>query len=148
MVTSTFEFGDQQKHSMEIRWSALGFEEYILDGVLVEKRWGFAFSGERNFMVDGAQIRISYQLGWRDFSSQAYINDVLYVEELFPDIAKKTNKARKKTSLRSFVISVIVWMIIGYVGMYAYRAYQLEQHKSRIDCSKLPPNANNGQPCP
>ena len=149
MRVAKFTFGENPRRHMEVYWSALGFERYVLDGRVLLKCWSFSFSGERTFAVDGKQLRIAHHLSWKEFHSPVYLDDQLIVEELFPDLTQQIQKARtKRWSWRSFAISVAVWMVIGFVAMYVYDYYRAQQHVSR-DCPK-PQNtvvASDARPC-
>jgi hypothetical protein len=136
MAVAKFSFGEKPQRTMEVHWSALGFEKYVLDGRVLLKRWELSFSGERTFEVDGRQLRIVYHLSRNDYYSKVFLDDQLIVPELFPNIAENLQKARaKRWGWRSFAINLVVWMIIGFVGMYAYNYYQSQQSASR-DCPK------------
>ena len=136
MAVATFSFGERPQHTMEVHWSAFGSEKYVLDGRVLLKRWELGFSGERAFDVDGRRLRIVYRLSPKEYYSKVFLDDELIVPELFPDIAEKIQKARaKRWRWRSFAVNLVVWMIIGFVGMYAYNYYQAQQTASR-DCPK------------
>ena len=96
MAVATFSFGESPKRTMEVHWSALGFEKYVLDGRVLLKRWEISFSGERTFEVDGKQLRIVYRLSRKDYYSKVFLDGELIVPELFPEIAAKVQKSRSR----------------------------------------------------
>jgi hypothetical protein len=124
MAVATFTFGNPA-HTMEVRWSALGFEEYLLDSQRIEKRWDmWTFSGERTFLVDGRQLRIAHHVSRNEFYARAYLDDELIVSELFPETAARFAQRRPRKSWRWHLGNFIVWMVIGFVGMYVYNHYR------------------------
>jgi hypothetical protein len=56
MPIARFTFGQTPVRRMEVHWSALGFEKYVLDGKLLAKRWSIGLSGEETFVVDGSSF--------------------------------------------------------------------------------------------
>ena len=136
MPIAGFTFGQTPTHTMEVHWSPFGFEKYVLDGELLEKRWTMSFSGERLFDVDGRQVRIVFRMSPKDYYSKVFLDDELIVPELFPEVATKLEKARAQGwGWRRFVVNFVVWMVIGFVGMYAYNYYKSRQTNAS-DCAK------------
>jgi hypothetical protein len=45
MAVAKFSFGEKPQRTMEVHWSAFGFEKYVLDGRVLLKRWELSFSG-------------------------------------------------------------------------------------------------------
>ncbi|MDQ8020919.1 MAG: hypothetical protein REI94_03715 [Moraxellaceae bacterium] len=127
MYVATFTFGDDPVHLMEVHWSSLGFEKYVLDGRVLQRRWAVSFTGERVFDVDGKRIRIAFSVSPAGFYSKALVDDETLVEELFPEIAARFEKLRSRQGgWRRFVSSFAIWMVVGIVVMYGYHSYKAQ----------------------
>jgi hypothetical protein len=147
MPIASFTFGQTPTRRMEIHWSAFGFEKYLLDGKLLLKRWALSLSGERTFFVDGRQLRIVFHMSPKDYYSRVFLDDQLIVPELFPDVAAKLEKVRAH-GWRRLVINLVVWMVIGFIGMYGYNSYKSgEANTSECPKPKAMLTASNAKSC-
>lgn len=136
MPVASFTFGQSPIHKLEVHWSPVGFEKYVLDGRLLAKRWSLSLSGERVFNVDGKRLRIVCRLLPKNYCSKVFLDDELIVPELFPEVAAKLEEARARGwGWRRFVVSLVVWMVVGFVGMYGYKYYKSQQMNAS-DCPK------------
>ena len=95
-----------------------------------------SFSGERIFGVDGKRLRIAFRMSPKEYYSKVFLDDELIVPELFPDVAAKLEKARaQRWGWRRFVVNLVVWMVIGFAGMYGYNYYKSQEIRGS-DCPK------------
>ena len=116
-MRTTFAISDTSPDTFEVIWNWWGREEYRFNGELLAHYWSAAFSGERRFEVPGHVVRIAFAVRGQDYIARAYVDDQVRVAELFPELQMKT---QRKVPLKSRLITIAIWMVIGMVGSYVY----------------------------
>ncbi|MBT0588190.1 hypothetical protein [Alteromonas oceanisediminis] len=80
----------------QVKFSKLGFERYYYDGKLLMRRWSFKFIDTVSFNVDGHAVDIKVNLYPKTFSTQAFVDGALIVEELLPDMKEQVEKGQQQ----------------------------------------------------
>ena len=89
------------EHKFEVDFSYFGSEKYYLDGELIHKSWNFSLSGTREFKVGSRQLRIEVSVKPSNYYCKVYLDEELYIEELFPAFKDKVDKRNKRFELPS-----------------------------------------------
>jgi hypothetical protein len=110
-----------EDNEFTVHYSYLGFEKYYLNGELVRKGWNFQFRGTREFTVGEHQLKIDVCVLPNSYHCKAYLDDDLYVEELFPEFRDRfiKAKAKRKSSPTKMVFLTIIWAAICFT-MFQY----------------------------
>ena len=104
----------------EVEFSKFGFEKYFYDGRLLKKRWSFKLEDTLPFEVDGRLVEIKVNLYPKTFSTQAFIDGSLAVEELLPDMKRqikvrqsqaKKDKPKKLQLIGIWVVFVLLFLV-------------------------------------
>jgi hypothetical protein len=92
MPKASFNFGTAEPHTMEVVYRWWGREEYYLDGSLLEKRLNLSLSGLREFQIGGHSVRIEVSASPEHYFTRVFVDDKLYVPELFPEFKARLDK--------------------------------------------------------
>lgn len=116
------------EHELLVAFSYLGFEKYILDGVLIHRAWDFRFRGKRKLKVGDKELVIDLSVAPGDYYCRAYLDGELYIEELFPEFRERA-KANRRLSIKDkmwllaclLACLVVCWLTILGLAFYQYQ---------------------------
>lgn len=118
-----FEVGIEERHVVEIFMSTWGTEVYAVDGNEVLRQKSFSIWGARRFDVGdvekhSVEIRIDMFPSWKSliapvWIAEAYVDGVLVVADLFPDIRKRLRAINR---IRSIVLAICFCVLTSLVG--------------------------------
>lgn len=105
---------DVRGKPFKVDFSMFGLEKYYFNGELLKKRWSFKFNDRLTFDTDGGKVEIVVSLSPKSWSTQAYLDNELVVEELFPEFKKKIEdgKKTKAMSKSSMFKNAILWCVL------------------------------------
>jgi hypothetical protein len=108
---------DVNGKKFEVDFSLFGAEKYYYDGTLLKKRRSFKFNDRLVFDTEEGKIEIVVSLSTENWSTQAFINDRLIVDELFPEIKKKIEDRKNSNGVSqlSMFKKVILWCVLTIV---------------------------------
>ncbi|GAA0819424.1 hypothetical protein GCM10009111_23400 [Colwellia asteriadis] len=86
---------DVRGKEFKVDFSMLGSEKYYFNGELLKKRWNFKFNDRLVFDTDEGKIEIVVSLSPKSWSTQAFLDNELVVEELFPEFKQKIEDGKK-----------------------------------------------------
>jgi len=111
-MKSTFEVNGKE---FKIVYSMLGRERYLYDGKVIRSGWSLKAKSIEVFDIAGDDLKIDNSASFKDFSSKAYVNGELIVEDLFPEVTNRylnRNKRSWKKALTSMTISCAATILI------------------------------------
>jgi hypothetical protein len=108
---------DVNGKKFKVDFSLFGAEKYYYDGALLKKRTSFKSNDRLVFDTDEGKIEIVVSLSTKNWSTQAFINDRLIVDELFPEIKKKIEDRRNSNGVSqlSMFKKVILWCVLTVI---------------------------------
>jgi hypothetical protein len=113
MPSASFSFGSSEPHTMEVRYSWWGREEYYLDGSLLEKRLNLSLSGQREFRIGAHSVRIEVSGGPKEYFTRVFVDDKLHVEELFPKFKARVEKWGKQCFDILLILAALAGVLIA-----------------------------------
>ncbi|OWQ48488.1 hypothetical protein CDL60_00875 [Roseateles noduli] len=127
-MTSSFRFGENDRHEFKIVCGWLGGEKYYVDDRLVSSRWSFSFDGAHEVTYEQHRIRIEVKITLRPRKviSRAYVDGVLKVDDLFPEYSAYVEKQRRKLegwTWTAWFAKVFVWGLISFTAMTIYKRF-------------------------
>jgi hypothetical protein len=114
---------DVNGKEFKVDFSMLGSEKYYFNGVLLKKRRSFKFNDRLVFDTEEGKIEIAVSLSPKNWSTQAFINNELIVEELFPEFKQKIEdgKSSKGMGKSGMFKNVILWCILTIVFLMIFQ---------------------------
>lgn len=114
---------DVKGKEFKVDFSMLGFEKYYFDGRLLKKRWNFRFNDRIEFDTENGKIEIDVSLSSKSWSTKAFLDGKLLVEELFPEFKQKIEdrKKSKRMGFRGMVKNVILWCVLAIIFMSIFQ---------------------------
>ncbi|GAB5382089.1 MAG: hypothetical protein Alis3KO_36020 [Aliiglaciecola sp.] len=99
--------------TFKVVFSKLGFEKYYYDEKLLKSRWSFKFIDTLSFQINENLVEIKVNVYPKTFSTQAYVNGELVVEELLPEMKKQVEEGKKisKRDKKKNAQLLIVWFV-------------------------------------
>ncbi len=97
----------------KVDFSMFGSEKYYYDGELLRKRWSFKFNDRLIFDTAEGKIEISVSLSPKAWSIQAFLDNELIVEELFPEYKQKIEDRNNTKGMRksSMLKNATLWCV-------------------------------------
>lgn len=125
-LTSSFRFGEGDRHEFKILFGLLGGEKYYVDGRLVSSRRSFSFDSTYEVVFEQHRIRIEVKITLhpQNFIARAYVDDVLKTDDLFPELRAYFDEQRKRREGRgwtSWFAQVFLWCTISLIAMTIYK---------------------------
>lgn len=104
----------------------LGHEKYFYDGKLLLKRWNFRFKDRLAFECDGCKVEIDVSISRNEWSTRAFIDGVLAVDELFPAYRAKIEQAKSRRESRAFWVlkNLSLWLVLAAVILAIFRSFE------------------------
>ncbi len=103
------------KRNIDLKFSYFGLERYYVDGKLIDKRWNFKASGNREFLVDSDIVRVDINMLPSKYSCKLYVNNELHIEDLFPELRKKIERIKSDGVTPHWFKSLVIMLIIAAI---------------------------------
>ena len=99
----------------KVDFSMLGSEKYYFNGVLLKKRRSYKFNDRLVFDTEEGEIEIAVSLSPKNWSTQAFFNNELIVEELFPEYKQKIEDGKNSKGIgkSGMFKNVILWCFLN-----------------------------------
>ena len=115
---------DVSGKEFKIVFSMFGIEKYYYDGRLLLRRWSFKFKDRLRFEVGGCVVEIDVSMTYKSFSTQAFVNNELAVEELFPEFKTRVETSNPKTNNRSLLVNFVLWLVLSIVLLSLFQWFK------------------------
>ncbi len=83
-MKTTFYIGKNPEHKIDVSFQKNGKEIIHVDGKCVLNNWSISRKGSRAFNAGKHSISIEYVGNFYDWSCKVFVDDCLYMHELFP----------------------------------------------------------------
>jgi len=139
MTTAIYRFGENSKHEMRVTFGLLGFEEYIADDKLLKRQRTFRTSGSESFLVGEHRVTITVAATQGSWSSKAFVDGKVCVDDLFPKFARRVQAKRyKPTGWRRFIVNFILWLLVGFGVSFVYSYFKQSTAAGQSSTEKAP----------
>ncbi|CAM4187928.1 hypothetical protein [Pseudoalteromonas byunsanensis] len=114
---------DVRGKEFKVVFSMFGSEKYYFDGELLKKRWNFKFNDRLVFETNEGKVEIVVSLSPKAWSTQAFLDNELVVEELFPEFKQKVenSKQTKGMSKSSMFKIAILWCALTVMFLLIFQ---------------------------
>lgn len=114
---------DVNGKEFKVNFSMLGLAKYYFTGVLLQKRRTLKFNDRVVFNTDEGKIEIAVSLSKNNWSTQAFLNNELIVEELFPEFKTKfqANRESKATGGLGMLKKAILWCVLTVIFFLVFQ---------------------------
>ena len=105
---------DVKGKKFKIDFSMFSSEKYYFNGILLKKRRNFKFNDRLVFDTEEGKIEIAVALSPTNWSTQAFINNELIVEELFPEYKQKIEDGNNSKGIGKSGLfkNAILWCVL------------------------------------
>ena len=114
---------DVRGKQFKVDFSMFGLEKYYFNGELLKKRWNFKFNDRLTFDTDVGKIEIVVSLSPKSWSTQAYLDNELVVEELFHEFKQKIEdgKKSKRMGKSGMFKNAILWCALTVTALLIFQ---------------------------
>ncbi len=112
---------DVDGKEFKVVFSIFGTEKFYYGDQLLLSRWSFKLNDRLSFNLGNNVVEIHFMLSRKSWSTQAFVNKELVVDELFPDIKAKLETPHKGITSRSKVGNVVLWFFLAIGFMFFFQ---------------------------
>lgn len=115
---------DVDGKEFKVVFSFFGTEKFYYDGQLLLSRWSFKLNDRLSFDLGNSVVEINIMLSRKRWSTQAFVNNKLVVDELFPDVKSKLETPNNGMTSRSTLGNVVLWLVLAIGFMFLFQWLQ------------------------
>ena len=114
---------DVRGKEFRVNFSLFGLEKYYFNGVLLKKRRTLKFNDRVIFDTDEGRIEIVVALSPNNWSTKAFLNNELIVEELFPEVKNRIQSRRKPEAVGKLDMfkKAILWCVLVVIFFLVFQ---------------------------
>lgn len=121
-MKKTFYVGENKKHKIDVNFGLTGKEQVYVDDIIVHERISLSTRGKIEFKAGDHDILIDMAIRLKEWSCKVFVDDALYIQELFDE---ELNKHKKRLGgSRNFYKYLFVACIIVFIVTFFKSLYQ------------------------